>query len=458
MKKLMIIYIFLFLLGFSKLCSLDLNNIKEEILNTNADYSVYLANITNNKTLLSINAHNLLKPASNLKLLVGASVLKALGTRYRYKTLFYIDKYKNLIVKGSGDPSFKSSQLDILIRKLKSKKISYIKNIIAINDYFDDERIGIMWSWDDLTNCYSAQISSLQINQNCLSIILSPQKNNKPVAVKISPYSDYVQIKNEALSKNIPENHLSIQRLRNTNTIIIKGDISVKNKKIKKWITVDKPAKYFLSILQNSLEKNKIKVLGKRQIASEIGYKIKKNLKPFIIINSKYIKYLLRNFLQHSINLYGESFLKTLGYVFFNKGSTYNGRIAIKMLLRNYNLPKKEVFIADGSGLSELNLASANYFAKLLMSIYKDSFYKTFKETLSIAGVSGTLRKTLNIPKLKGRVFAKTGHLKGVIALSGYLETRSYQTIVFSFIFNKIQNNYEIEKLIRNTLLKLSDI
>ena len=62
---------------------------------------------------------------------------------------------------------------------------------------------------------------------------------------------------------------------------------------------------------------------------------------------------------------------------------------------------------------------------------------KIFYDSLSIAGLNGTLTNRLTDPLLEGRVHAKTGTLKGVRTLSGYLDNPDYGKMVFSIMVNQ---------------------
>jgi D-alanyl-D-alanine carboxypeptidase/D-alanyl-D-alanine-endopeptidase (penicillin-binding protein 4) len=77
-----------------------------------------------------------------------------------------------------------------------------------------------------------------------------------------------------------------------------------------------------------------------------------------------------------------------------------------------------------------------------------------FINSLSVAGVDGTLKKRFRRSEVQGRVKAKTGHLSNVSALSGYLFTKSGDILAFSILANGLgskatsfQNNLLAELL-----------
>src|SRR5207237_9847529 len=57
-----------------------------------------------------------------------------------------------------------------------------------------------------------------------------------------------------------------------------------------------------------------------------------------------------------------------------------------------------------------------------------------FKDSLPIAGVDGSLKNRLK--DLKGNVRAKTGSIRYVNALSGYLQTVAGESVAFSLMLN----------------------
>ncbi|PZD71436.1 D-alanyl-D-alanine carboxypeptidase [Acaryochloris thomasi RCC1774] len=89
----------------------------------------------------------------------------------------------------------------------------------------------------------------------------------------------------------------------------------------------------------------------------------------------------------------------------------------------------------DGSGLSRYNLASPATLVTTLRGMSRTPNWSTFYHSLPSAGESGTLRNRLK--PLRGQVRAKTGTLRGVRALSGYLQHPDYGPLAFSILANQ---------------------
>ena len=75
--------------------------------------------------------------------------------------------------------------------------------------------------------------------------------------------------------------------------------------------------------------------------------------------------------------------------------------------------------VSDGSGLSRDNRCTARQLAGMLAWLHSQDTGSIFEDSLSIAGVDGSLRKRLK--NLTGRVRGKTGTMRGVRALAGYV-------------------------------------
>jgi D-alanyl-D-alanine carboxypeptidase/D-alanyl-D-alanine-endopeptidase (penicillin-binding protein 4) len=95
-------------------------------------------------------------------------------------------------------------------------------------------------------------------------------------------------------------------------------------------------------------------------------------------------------------------------------------------------MPQKPGWV-DGSGLSRYDLFSPNDMVWILDRMKKEQPWSRLTGILATGG-TGTLGREYRADS--GRIYAKTGSLSGVGALSGYLITRSGKTLIFSVMFN----------------------
>ena len=121
--------------------------------------------------------------------------------------------------------------------------------------------------------------------------------------------------------------------------------------------------------------------------------------------------------------------------------------------------------ITDGSGLSRDNRVTPRLMVKLLADMYEDrKLGLDYIQTLAVGGESGTLKRRFGRP-LTGKVYAKSGYINGVSALSGYLILPStepgspHHAIAFSLLFNEIKQPVPIAtvKTVQERIVELID-
>lgn len=170
-------------------------------------------------------------------------------------------------------------------------------------------------------------------------------------------------------------------------------------------------------------------------------------LNPSGKIRSKSIREWITVTNLRSNNYYANTLLSFLG-----------GSKSIQTALTSLGVDPNGYRLRDGSGLSRNNLITPRTLVFTLRAMHNAKGKEVFFASLPVAGVSGTLRNRLRNTTVKGTVRAKTGTLKGVRALSGYMEHPEYGTLVFSIITNQpnYRSDYTVVKTIDEIVLHLS--
>ena len=150
------------------------------------------------------------------------------------------------------------------------------------------------------------------------------------------------------------------------------------------------------------------------------------------------IRQVLHRMMKVSDNLYAES-------VFYQLAASGGTRWASAKTARQYEndlfsrigLNPRDYNVADGSGLSLYNYVTTELETKLLRYAYqRPDIYEAYLEAQPIAGVDGTLRSRMCGTAAAGNVRAKTGTVKGVSSLAGYLTASNGHLLCFSIINN----------------------
>jgi D-alanyl-D-alanine carboxypeptidase/D-alanyl-D-alanine-endopeptidase (penicillin-binding protein 4) len=137
-----------------------------------------------------------------------------------------------------------------------------------------------------------------------------------------------------------------------------------------------------------------------------------------------------------SQNLHAELLLRLLGKTIGSDGSFEQGTRVVRQFLLSAGVNDADFFLYDGSGMSPDDRIAPRALTQLLAYASRQSWGLAWRDSLPIAGVDGTLAGRFKDSPLKGRLWAKTGTLNEVNALSGYLTTASGQTLAFSVIIN----------------------
>ena len=104
-------------------------------------------------------------------------------------------------------------------------------------------------------------------------------------------------------------------------------------------------------------------------------------------------------------------------------------------LLKKIGVDPTPYKVADGSGLSLYNYASAEMLVALLCYAWQnESIREHLLPSLPIAGYDGTLQKRMQGTEAEGNVCAKTGTVTGITSLAGYLTTASGHVLAFAII------------------------
>lgn len=426
-----------------------------------SNISIAAIDLLKDSTVISVNPKKLMRPASNQKILTTASSLYFLGKDYNFSTsLFYDGEIKdstligNLFVVGSFDPDFSVSDLDTFVTVIKKAGIKKIKgNLYTDISKSDSLYFGNGWIWNDEPDSYMPYLSQLAINKNMLTVVYEPDSIGKPAKISFNPENNFVELVNNSKTINKGKSTFDVTRdwLNHSNKIIASGNLPINSKKDSIDVSVREPHFYFLNLLKEKIISNGISFVGiidTQKITSSAKkiFSFERNIVP-VIINTNKI----------SDNLSAEMLLRALAGIKFQKQIAEHGKIFIDSLIVLSGANPKEYRIADGSGLSYYNLISAELLTIILKFIKKQNepLPTLFIKSLPIGGVDGTLSNRFKNSSAKGHVFAKTGTISGVSSLSGYIETKRKNWIVFSIL---VQNFVGSSKQARDIQDKICEI
>jgi D-alanyl-D-alanine carboxypeptidase/D-alanyl-D-alanine-endopeptidase (penicillin-binding protein 4) len=143
-------------------------------------------------------------------------------------------------------------------------------------------------------------------------------------------------------------------------------------------------------------------------------------------------------FMDHwSDNFTAEMVLKAIGYHALGLGTTRGGAAITYRVLQTAGIPMAGVHVADGSGLSRDDRATARELSTLLVKFWNDpTMHNVIWSALPVAGRPGTLQHRLLDTPHHTQVRGKTGTTDIASALSGYVGRK--------FAFVTIENGHPV--------------
>ncbi len=456
------IIIFSFLLSFT---GHSQNSVQKAIdfffndkLNFNSSVSFMVFDIEKNEIVAKLNEHKALTSASAAKLFSSATAFELLGSNYTCQTRIYndgfIDKdsvlHGNLWIRGGGDVSlgskyFNSSsmELDFLnlwADSLKSKGISKINGaVIADGSEFGYDGAPEGWSWGDVGNYYGANAGGINIFDNQILLYFKLGKAGSLSQItEIYPNVPGLIMRNEVYSATVNGDNSYIYGAPYSLDRLVKGKLPQLTERFVVKGSMPDPEFQLAYEFTNVLLKKGIHVVQKPKAYRLIDIELPNAYDGFNLLfsqSSKTVKEIAfwTNF--KSVNLFAEGLLNQLGYSKNTNGSTES---SLKVLEEFWaqKIDISGMILKDGSGLSRSNAISANHFCQLLTYMYKSKNFNDFKETLPVAGKSGTIASLCKGQVGEGRIFAKSGTISKVKAYAGYVYSKSGKKLAFSISVN----------------------
>jgi len=353
------------------------------------------------------------------------------------------------------------SVLDLLAHQVEQSGVRTIDgDVVGDDTYFLDEPLGMGWAWDDLQWSYGAPVSALTFNENAdqLNITADPARADATVA-EWSPDVDYYTVDN-TMKPVAPGETAHPGLERRPGTLMVRAWGTAPPGGLHVNMAVDDPAQFTAAAFRQALLLRGIKItggaesrhkypIGSGDFASERAQPIK-----FTPVNLASVSASVegqRVLAAHisvpvaqdimvtnktSQNLHAELLLRLLGKIYGTDGSFEQGTRVVRQFLVNAGIEDGDFFLYDGSGISPRDEITPRALTQLLAYGSKQFWGVGWRETLPVAGLDGTLDHRFQNSPLKGKLWAKTGTLNEVNALSGYLTAASGKTLAFSILVN----------------------
>jgi serine-type D-Ala-D-Ala carboxypeptidase/endopeptidase (penicillin-binding protein 4) len=428
-------------------------------------WGVLVVSLETGDTLYAHRAHEVLAPASNLKLFTSAAGLHYLGPDYRYSTYLVatgpirdgvLDG--DLVVYGTGDPTFSRRFFDTNFSVWESLADSLAEagvrrvtgDLVGDASHFQGPAVGQGWDLSYVSHMYAAPASALSYNDNVVSIRVRPGPSVGATPTLLLVPGGTMEIEVATATVASGRSWIEVERESYDAPIRLIGQIQRGHAGLWRGTPVVDPAHFAVSVFAAVLESRGIEVDGTVRSVHDAGASSVASRRVFApaldgapvvqvlaVHRSPPLLELLKVVNQRSHNLYAESVLRSVGRVATGHGSVEGGAAALARMLDAAGTPPESVVMDDGSGLSRLNGASARALVDVLGLMAASPHWEAFQETLPEAATSSGLRR-MHRTEAAGNLRAKTGTIDRVSALSGYVHARNGERLAFAILANGV--------------------
>jgi D-alanyl-D-alanine carboxypeptidase/D-alanyl-D-alanine-endopeptidase (penicillin-binding protein 4) len=142
---------------------------------------------------------------------------------------------------------------------------------------------------------------------------------------------------------------------------------------------------------------------------------------------------------RYSINYDAELLLKSLGAGFGGAGTTTGGAAVVRATLTQLGIPLDGFSQRDGSGLSTLNRVTPRTLGAILGWILtaKTKEGEALRNSIPVAGGPGTLFKRMTKPPTGGNLHGKTGFIRHVRGMAGWVTPPDGVPLIYVVVFNQ---------------------
>ena len=435
-------------------------------------WGIQIIDLATGKTLYEQNPNHFFVPASNTKLFTTALALSRLGPEFTFETRVLAERAPDaegriagaIRLVGGGDPNLSGravpyrtgpatgnplAALDELAAQVAAWGVTRISgDVIGDDRWYVWEPYAAGWGIEDPQSDDGPPVSALTINDNTVKLTITPAAREGDLAIlSLTPALEFYQLDNRIRSVAAGgERRIHFDRVPGSLYARLWGSIPLRDRPQEMLLGIEDPARYAAGAFRRLLEERGIAVDGSavaqhrypsevpdlRQGSPEVsaaGVELARHVSAPLIED-------LRITDKVSQNLHAELALRAVGRARRYVGSAEAGLEELKTFLSEISIEPESYNLRDGSGLARLNLVTPATVVRLLRSMFAATVKDAWISLLPVGGEDGTLSNRFGESSLAGRIYAKTGSLSHVSALSGYIRRPTGDWVAFAILAN----------------------
>ncbi|SFB70173.1 D-alanyl-D-alanine carboxypeptidase/D-alanyl-D-alanine endopeptidase [Massilia yuzhufengensis] len=411
--------------------------------------------------VLAHQADRPMQPASTMKLVTTLISLERLGPAFRGRTELRStgEVVKgvlrgNLILKGGADADLSGEHLENMLRALHYQGIRRIEGDLVLDrSLFQPSRLDVgLPPFDESPEAYYNVIpDALLVNKNMLQ--LDMRSTAKALTLSMQPALDRVSIGSDMTL-------IEADCAKWEDGWKLPEAVRQKDGRIKVLLHGTFPKECARSYSINVLDRDDYIDRLFRQKWKELGGKFSGKVVEGVAPpesrvlaehTSRMLPELVRDTNKPSDNLLARTLFLSLGslqpdpaagsFALAPNGETTFTRAdaAVREWMRANRIDDTGFVIENGSGLSRAERITPQQMGHLLQAGLRSNWMPEFQASMPIAGIDGTLRRRLQGTPAAGRARLKTGTLRNVVALAGYVPDANGVQNVFVAMVNSEQ-------------------
>ena len=401
---------------------------------------------------LSHRANVPVNPASIMKVVTTYAALDLLGPAFSWTTPVYVEGavrdgtlFGNLYIKGQGDPKLVAERLWLLLRRVQGLGVKAIAGDIVLDrSAFETVEVDAASFDGEGLRPYNATPDALLLNFKSVVMTFVPDRTANTAQVQFEPpLAGVVMQASVPLSPGECGDYQATLKgdFADLGAIRFNGTYPASCGE-KVWsIAYSDPKTYAVRAVEGMWRD-----MGGKLAGAVRDGRVPASLKPAFEVNSPTLVEVIRDINKFSNNVMAQQLFLSLSLqaksiggagAVGGAGTLAGSREVVQRWWKSTisGTGADDVPLLDnGSGLSRTERITAQGLARMLQTAYASPLNPELMSSLPIIGVDGTLRR--NRSKAQGSAHLKTGTLRDVVGMAGYVHAPNGRQYVLVMIIN----------------------
>ena len=403
--------------------------------------SILVRDVSSGETLLSLNPDVSRSPASTLKVVTTYAALDELGPNYVWLTRAYatgpiVDGHVrgDLVIRGGGDPYMTVERWERFAKELRYRGISHVDGDVIIDDTMfepqnadpDDFDGRGYKTYNVLPDALLVSLQTIEFRffaeKGRIAIVADPEPDNFKIVNKVRPLPSACRTGAHAL--RFEDESLT--------QITVAGQLSLHCEGVALRRAVMRGPEFAYGTFIANFRDLGGRVSGRLQVAPTPP-----SARLLFGYESLTLSEVIRLINKFSNNPMARNLLLTLAAERGGApGTLAKGADAVADWMTRRGISCPDLVLDNGAGLSRVARISTSCMDQVLVSAWKSRYAAEFGASLPLGGEDGTLHHRFTETKGEARVRMKTGHLKDVAALAGWVTSGSGRNLAVTVIVN----------------------